>query len=93
VWISAQREQGIDLLLQALKELLGSDQVTGQLTLDATQGDLRAALYREGSIQNEEPTQNGGWKMHLSLPKRSYMQLLKAWPVLNAITPESSEIN
>jgi GTP-binding protein HflX len=91
VWISAQQELGIDLLLQALKELLGSDQVTGRLTLDATQGELRAALYRDGSIEYEELTQDGGWHMHISLPRRSYMQLLKAWPALNAIHPDSSE--
>ena len=91
VWISAQQELGIDLLQQALKELLGSDQVTGRLTLDATRGKLRAALYREGSIQNEELTQEGGWIMDISLPKRSYMQLLKTWPVLHAIHPDNSE--
>jgi GTP-binding protein HflX len=91
VWISAQREQGIDLLLLALKELLGADQVTGQLTLDASQGALRAALYRDGSIQSEEVTQDGGWQMHISLPERRYQQLLKVWPALNALSPDNGE--
>ncbi|MEN8213798.1 MAG: ribosome rescue GTPase HflX [Pseudomonadota bacterium] len=85
VWISAQQNAGIELLLQVLKELLGADQVQGQLTLDATQGELRAALYREGSIQQEQPTGEGGWKMDVSLPIRSYKRLLKTWPVLQVI--------
>jgi GTPase len=85
VWISARRNQGIDLLLQALQELLGKDQVRGVLMLDAVHGEVRAALYREGTVISEQTTQQGGWRMQLSLPRRSYQQLLKHYPVLQQL--------
>lgn len=85
VWISARQNQGIDLLLQALQELLGRDQVRGVLTLAASQGDIRAAIYREGTVLSEQTTQQGGWRVELSLPRRSYQQLLKHYPLLQQL--------
>ena len=85
VWISAWQNQGIELLLQALQELLGKDQVRGVLTLDAAQGEIRAAIYREGTVLSEQTTPQGGWRMQLSLPQRSYQQLLKRYPLLQQL--------
>jgi GTP-binding protein HflX len=85
VWISARQNQGIELLLQALQELLGKDQVRGVLTLDAAQGEIRAAIYREGTVLSEQTTPQGGWRMQLSLPQRSYQRLLKRYPLLQLL--------
>ena len=90
VWISAQEGIGLDLLQEALEELVGSDQVSGHLSLAPDQGALRAALYRDGTIRNESCADNGNWELDVSLPRKRYEQLMKKYGALQTLRHESS---
>ncbi|MEJ2308896.1 MAG: GTPase HflX [Gammaproteobacteria bacterium] len=90
VWISARDGAGLDLLQQALEELVGSDQVSGHLSLAPDQGALRAALYRDGQILSESCADDGKWELEISLPRRRYEQLMKKYDALQSLGRESS---
>lgn len=53
VWLSAQENEGLSLLLQAVREHLSKGIVQLQLQIDFTRGDLRAKLYKIGAIEKE----------------------------------------
>ncbi len=56
VWLSAVTGEGMDLLLQAIGELVGQDMVNEEVDIAPEQGSLRAALYRLGAVEAEEYT-------------------------------------
>lgn len=80
VWLSAQTGEGIELLLGALSELLGTDTRCGVVSLGVTDGALRAALYRDADILQEQHCEDGGWELHLCMPAMRYEQLIKRFP-------------
>ena len=75
VWLSALTGQGLDLLYQALNELLAEDLITMELELSAEQGRLLSQLYAMGAVRWEEPLETGGWRLEIRLPKREYDRL------------------
>lgn len=52
VWLSAQTGEGLDLLRQAIAELLGEDLFVGTLRLPQRLGRLRAQLFELGAVQS-----------------------------------------
>ena len=83
VWVSAKTGEGVEQLLEALAELLGSEQRCGTVDLGMEDGALRAALYRDAEILGEEFSQEGGWRLSICLPARRYAQLVKRFPSLD----------
>jgi GTP-binding protein HflX len=77
VWISAEKGLGIDLLKQALVELLGSEMVSCALVLAPDEGKLRANLYAKNAVVNEENLPEGGWRLEVRLPTYDYEQLIQ----------------
>lgn len=67
VWISATTGAGMELLQQALVELLGQKMVSYQLELAPEQGKLRAELHDRNAVIAEEITPQGGWILTLRL--------------------------
>lgn len=59
VWLSATANQGIDLLMQALSELLGRQHWQATLRLPPTHGQLRAQLYSLHAVENEKIAEDG----------------------------------
>ncbi len=53
VWLSAANNQGIDLLMQALSQLLGRQHWHRTLRLSPAQGQLRAQLFALNAVQDE----------------------------------------
>ena len=77
VWLSAQQEQGLDLLQQALQERLSQPFVQRTVQLTASQGQLRAQLYQLGGVICETVTEAGGWILQVSLSPADYAYLQK----------------
>ncbi len=76
VWLSAHSGEGLELLLQAMGELLGGDMVQRQISVSPGQGRLRASLYRMGAVEREDHAEDGGARLLIRLPKNDWLKLL-----------------
>lgn len=76
VWISASNNLGIDLLKQAIEELLSENIVEHQLILTATESRLRAQLYKLGAVQNEHIDNEGNSHLTIHIHKADFARLL-----------------
>lgn len=76
VWISAVNGLGLDLVMQAIGERLCDDLFKGSLTLKASQGQLRAMLYQQGAILDEDFDEQGQFVVNVRLPKSDFIQML-----------------
>ena len=68
VWISAATGQGLDLLRQALGEVLGGERVQSELHLPLSAGRLHARLRAAGAIA-QEAVDEAGWRLHIDAPR------------------------
>jgi GTP-binding protein HflX len=68
VWLSAGTGQGLDLLRQALGELLGGDRVQSELHLPLSAGRLHARLKAAGAIAGETVDEHG-WRLRIDAPR------------------------
>ena len=78
VWLSAQTGAGFDLLLQAIAELLGEEMILGRLLLKADQGRLRAMLYQQQAVADENYRDDGSSELNLRIPKSDLLRILSA---------------
>lgn len=69
VWLSAASGEGMELLREALVELLGRDRIRTGLRLAPSQGRLRARLYEAGAVQTESAADDGGWLLAIDAPR------------------------
>lgn len=77
VWVSAVTGEGIDLLQQAISELLANERVQGQLTLLPSQGRVLGRLYKLGAIQSEGYNEDGQTVLGINLSRADFDQLVK----------------
>ena len=68
VWLSAATGAGLDLLRQALGELLGGERVQAPLHLPLSAGRLHARLKAAGAIIDESIDEHG-WQLHIDAPR------------------------
>ncbi|WP_133477428.1 ribosome rescue GTPase HflX [Cognatilysobacter segetis] len=68
VWISARDGLGLELLGEALGQMLGLERVTGRIHLPTTAARLRGRLYELGAIRAER-AEDDGWWLDLDLPQ------------------------
>jgi len=80
VWLSAATGAGVDLLVQAVAELVGQDMVNEELDLAPDQGGLRAALYRLGAVETEDYGEDGVAHLSVRLPRADWNRLMKKGP-------------
>lgn len=76
VWVSAKNGDGIDLLLNAVSELLTDDFIQQELVLLPEQGKLRAKLYARGAVRQEVIDDSGKVHLEIRLPRRDFMRIL-----------------
>lgn len=76
VWLSARDGQGIDLLKQAIAELLAEDVFNETLCLSNQYGRLRAMLFEHGAVKSEHFDEVGRFVLDVKLPKKDYLQIL-----------------
>ena len=68
IWLSAATGAGVDLLRQALGELLGGDRVQSPLHLPLSAGRLHARLKAAGAISAEQVDEHG-WQLRIDAPR------------------------
>ena len=76
VWLSAQQGKGLDLLEEAIAELLGDDLVHEFLPIPHHQGRLRARLYEMGIVQSEGYNEDGVPVLEVRTPKLKLQRLV-----------------
>lgn len=76
VWVSAQGAQGLELLRQAVAELLGEDLFAGVLRLPQGLGRLRAQLFEAGAVQRETHDEHGASLLEIRLPRVDLRRLV-----------------
>ncbi|QTH63200.1 GTPase HflX [Psychrosphaera ytuae] len=77
VWLTAQKEQGLDLLLQAISELLGLAMWDTQLVLPPSEGKLRAELYQLNGVNEEHIDEQGQFVLQVRISKIDQAKLNK----------------
>jgi len=77
VWVSAHREMGIDLLLQAIEERLHRTHLSLEFVLPMRLAKLRARFYQLDAIRNERVDDTGHWHLEVELPLEKWRQLAK----------------
>jgi GTP-binding protein HflX len=65
LWLSARTGAGIDLLIEALAERFRGQVTPRHLALGPAEGALRAWLFRHGRILDEQPAEDGGWRIEV----------------------------
>ncbi|PZQ37714.1 MAG: GTPase HflX, partial [Ectopseudomonas oleovorans] len=69
VWLSAREGRGLELLRQAVAELLGEDLFVATLQLPQRLGRLRAQFFALGAVQSEEHDELGRSLLAVRLPR------------------------
>ncbi len=75
VWLSAAKDQGLDLLKDMLKQKLASQYIEKELTLGAAQGSVYAKLHQLKAILSEEDTEEGGWQLKIRMSEIEWQKL------------------
>ena len=76
VWLSAQSGEGVDLLMQALKERLATDMYHQYIDLEPGEGQLRAQLYAKSAVLSEEVSEDGRMRLEIRIQQKDFKQLL-----------------
>lgn len=75
VWVCAKTGEGIELLIDAIGELLAGAVIEETMELSADQARLRNKLYKMRLVQHEEVTENG-WLLRLRIREKLFFQML-----------------
>ena len=75
VWVSARENHGVEQLLNCIDDMLWDDSELHDLLIPANAGRLRASLYQQGDVKQDEPSDNGGWLMKVSLDPAVFQRL------------------
>ena len=76
VWLSARDGRGLELLKQAVAELLSDDLFVGTLRLPQRFARLRAQFFKLGAVQSEEHDDEGGSLLAVRLPRVEFNRLV-----------------
>ena len=78
VWLSAKEGLGLDLLKQAIAELLAADLVHKQVSVPVDQGGLRSRLYQLGVVPSEEFDEQGASVLDVRMPRQDFDRMFPA---------------
>jgi GTP-binding protein HflX len=76
VWLSARTGEGIELLLQAVGELLAGDLVQQDLVLRPAHARLRSRLYARGAVEHEAVDEQGLYHLKVKLARNNLIRIL-----------------
>jgi GTP-binding protein HflX len=76
VWLSARDGKGLELLRQAVAELLGEDLFVGTLRLPQHLGRLRAQFFEINAVQSEAHDEAGDILLAIRLPRAELNRLV-----------------
>jgi GTPase len=77
VWLSAQQNVGLELLLQAISERIGLSMWDTTLVLPPSEGKLRAELYQLNGILEESIDESGQFVLQVRISKIDQQKLNK----------------
>lgn len=77
VWVSARTGKGMELLLEAIAEVLGEDQVHRTVYLPPSAARLRARLFALGTVVDEAVSDNGDLRIEFQMGKGNFEQLCR----------------
>jgi GTP-binding protein HflX len=93
VWVSAKTGAGMDLLLEAISELLGGKMAEEILLLQPKQAKLRSQLYEQGYVEEEQLNEEGLYQLRVRMPAQELERLLvKGVAALLNICLEPAEV-
>lgn len=75
VWLSAKSGSGVELLKEAIGELLAGKLLDKDIKLTADQAAFRNQLYKMRLVQHEEVTEEG-WALQLRIREKLFFQLI-----------------
>ncbi len=84
IWLSARSGEGVEQLVEVLRERFSGELVRGTVALGPHQGGLRARLYREDGVCREQGTDAGGWQIEVELPRQT-LDHLQLWEFLEPL--------
>ena len=87
VWISAQKGLGLELLLEAISEVLAGTLVSETIRFAPDQARLRSKLYEKGFIEAERIDESGFYHLCVRLPKGELERMVQQGAVIEQ-TPE-----
>ncbi|EIK96449.1 GTP-binding protein HflX [Pseudomonas sp. M47T1] len=76
VWVSARDGRGLELVKQAVAELLGEDLFVGTLRLPQQLGRLRAQFFEMGVVQSEAHDEDGSSLLAVRVPRTELNRLV-----------------
>jgi GTP-binding protein HflX len=76
VWVSAKNNEGMELIAQAIGELLSQTVFDQTIELTPKDGQLRSLLYAQQAVVNETVSDNGNIMMDIRLEKDDLQMLL-----------------
>ena len=76
VWVSAKNNQGLELINQAIGELLSRTLFEGVIEIEPKDGQLRALLYANQAVLNESVSENGNIVLDVRLEKDDLQKIL-----------------
>lgn len=76
VWLSAQEGRGVDLLLEAISDLLAEDVIHGKLSLKPQLARFRAKLFENNSVLNEDYLDDGSSALEVQIPLADLNRIL-----------------
>lgn len=80
VWISAEKDLGIDLLMEAISGYFQQNHLSVTITLPPKEGRLRAELYELDGVKEERFDEQGNSILELYIAKHRVLRLLKEFP-------------
>lgn len=78
VYLSAIKNQGVELLQDVMQKYLTKDFIQDSITLTSKQAKLRAKLYELQAIQKESIDEHGNWCVDIRLAKAQYHKLIQS---------------
>ena len=77
VWISATKNQGLDLLIDGLSSFIFKSLLSGRIMLKNDQGKQRAKLFEMGAVRDEKVLNDGSWELALKITEKDILRFLK----------------
>lgn len=77
VWVSARTGAGLELLSEAIAEVLGHEQVHRTVNLPPSEARLRARLFALGTVFEEAVGENGNWRIEFQMGRGNFEQLCR----------------
>lgn len=78
VWVSAQQGKGIELLFEAIVDLLAEDVIQKHIRIAPSLGRLRAKLFKQNAVLSEQYLSDGGSELEIRIPSTDLNRILSS---------------